>query len=121
MYGVGARLDHTPELLFTLRRVSADELIASALAELPVAPTTSRVLAADGLAEPFGIELADGPAKAPRPSAKAPREVAAKEPSKPTRRARVVPVEKARAPATTPTRASSARAKKRRATSQARR
>jgi uncharacterized Zn finger protein len=128
MYGIGARLDHTPELLFTLRRVSADELIASALAELPAAPSSSRVLAVDGLAELFGIELAEGPAKttrarakAPRPSAKAPRELAAKEPPKPTRQARAAPVVKARAPAKTPTRAPSPRAKTRRATSQARR
>jgi uncharacterized Zn finger protein len=59
MYGVGARLDHAPELLFTLRRVSADDLLAAALSELPAAPASSRVLAADGLAALFGIELAD--------------------------------------------------------------
>lgn len=61
MYGVGARLDHTPELLFTLRRVSADELHAAALSELPAAPSASRVLATEGLASLFGIELADAP------------------------------------------------------------
>ncbi|HET7506041.1 MAG TPA: hypothetical protein VFK02_33705 [Kofleriaceae bacterium] len=59
MYGVGARLDHAPELLFTLRRVSADELLASAITELPAAPSGSRVLAAEGLASLFGIELAE--------------------------------------------------------------
>jgi uncharacterized Zn finger protein len=30
LYGVGARLDHRPELLFTLRRVTVQDLIASA-------------------------------------------------------------------------------------------
>jgi uncharacterized Zn finger protein len=60
MYGVGARLDHAPELLFLLRCVSADELLASAMTELPTAraPASKRVLAAGGLAALFGIELA---------------------------------------------------------------
>ncbi len=77
MYGVGARLDHTPELLFTLRRVSADELIASALSALPTAAPAARALAPEGLAALFGIELADAPARPPatraakkRPAAK---------------------------------------------------
>ena len=59
MYGVGARLDRAPDLLFTLRRVSADELHAAALSELPAAPSKGRVLAAAGLATLFGIELAE--------------------------------------------------------------
>lgn len=58
MYGVGARLDHAPELLFTLRQVSLDALVASALEELPAAVPSGRVLADDGLAALFGIELA---------------------------------------------------------------
>jgi uncharacterized Zn finger protein len=72
MYGVGARLDHAPELLFTLRGVSADDLLASALSELPTAQTSTRVLAADGLAGLFGIELADfvPPAARSKPKAK---------------------------------------------------
>ena len=72
MYGVGARLDQTPELLFTLRRVSADELHAAALSELPKAPSASRVLATEGLGSLFGIELADSPSakSAKRPAAK---------------------------------------------------
>src|SRR5215510_1085943 len=59
MYGVGARLDHAPELLFALRQVSLDELLAAAVSELPAAPAASRVLASDGLGALFGIELAD--------------------------------------------------------------
>src|SRR5882724_2529305 len=58
MYGVGARLDHAPELLFTLRKASLDELVASAVTELPATPSSGRVLAAEGLAQLFGIELA---------------------------------------------------------------
>ena len=65
MYGVGARLDHAPELLFALRRVSVDELVTAALSELPTRrPGSARVLAADGLAAMFGIELADPAAPA---------------------------------------------------------
>ena len=67
MYGVGARLDHAPELLFMLRRVSVDELVACALAEVPVAPANAaRVLARnDDLGALFGIDLAvaDSPLK----------------------------------------------------------
>jgi uncharacterized Zn finger protein len=68
MYGVGVRLDHAPELLFTLRRVSLDELVASAVTALPATPSAGRVLAAEGLAAMFGIELAD-PAPSPAPTA----------------------------------------------------
>jgi uncharacterized Zn finger protein len=78
MYGVGARLDQAPELLFTLRRVSADELLASAVTELPATPSSSRVLAASGLASLFGIELADGQAPSPAPRAAKPAPRAAK-------------------------------------------
>ena len=30
LYGIGARLDHQPELLFTLRKVDQQDLIATA-------------------------------------------------------------------------------------------
>jgi uncharacterized Zn finger protein len=70
MYGVGARLDHAPELLFTLRRVSLDELLAAAVTELPAAPSVGRVLASNGLAALFGIELTEAPADPAVPAAK---------------------------------------------------
>jgi uncharacterized Zn finger protein len=79
MYGVGARLDHTPELLFTLRRVLLDELLAAAVSELPAAPASARVLASDGLGALFGIELADA---APPPAA--PRRASAARSATPT-------------------------------------
>jgi uncharacterized Zn finger protein len=82
MYGVGARLDDAPEMLFTLRRVALDELLASAVSELPSAPTSGRVLAAGGLASLFGIELADPTATAATASA-----AKAKPKPKPTREA----------------------------------
>ena len=61
-YGVGARLDQQPELLFTLRCVDAKDLVARAGVGLPMTkkgPTAARVLADSKLAEVFGIELAD--------------------------------------------------------------
>ncbi len=61
LYGVGARLDAQPELLFTLRQVDANDLVTQA-AELPVetkkAPSKVRVLDDDELADVFGIEMA---------------------------------------------------------------
>lgn len=58
MYGVGARLDQEPQLLFTLRNVDHAELIAQA-ADLAVTRKTTRrrILADDLLGEIFGVEL----------------------------------------------------------------
>jgi hypothetical protein len=61
LYGVGARLDQKPELLFTLREVDAKELVARAGEDLPLAkkaPAARRRLGDAGLAEMFGIEMA---------------------------------------------------------------
>jgi uncharacterized Zn finger protein len=62
-YGVGARLDTKPELLFLLRGVNHEELIM-ADAEKAVAQAAtrgkSRRLAASELGDVFGIELASG-------------------------------------------------------------
>lgn len=68
-YGVGARLDQQPELLFTLRRVDAQDLVASAGAGLPLAkkrPATGKVLDDAQLAEVFGIEMAGASAPVAR-------------------------------------------------------
>ncbi|MEZ5353165.1 MAG: SWIM zinc finger family protein [Bryobacteraceae bacterium] len=71
MYGIGARFDHQPELLFRLRGVDEMELIARAGAAAPLhtgAPGAERVLADDDLGALFGIDMAsaEAPAKAPR-------------------------------------------------------
>jgi hypothetical protein len=87
LYGVGARLDERPELLFELRGVDAADLIARAGRSLSLAkatPKAGRVLAEAGLSEIFGIDL--GEAEAPpsgkprraRPRAPKPRGAAAK-------------------------------------------
>ena len=67
LYGIGARLDQEPELLFTLRKVNARDLVAQAAGDLPLAkkgPAAGRVLKDSKLAEVFGIEMANGAAKA---------------------------------------------------------
>ena len=60
LYGIGARLDHQPELLFTLRKVDQQDLIASAGSDrlkTRKGPAAGRVLANDNLSEMFGIEI----------------------------------------------------------------
>jgi uncharacterized Zn finger protein len=75
LYGVGARLDQQPELLFRLRAVNEKELIASAGKSLPSAKKTpAKVLGGEDLSALFGLDLADPapPAKSPHPAKAAP-------------------------------------------------
>ena len=68
LYGVGSRLDESPELLFRLRGVDEAELIAADLA-LPQGATTADTLADGDLGSIFGIDLEPddgGPARSPR-------------------------------------------------------
>ncbi len=61
LYGVGARLDSQPELIFALRRVDPKDLVAQAGASLRKSrpsPPVGRVLDAN-LSDVFGIEMAD--------------------------------------------------------------
>ena len=68
LYGIGARLDHRPELLFLLRQTDHLELVTAAV-DAPIAGPASRdeALAGADLSSIFGIELeeATGSAKAP--------------------------------------------------------
>lgn len=60
LYGVGARLDTHPELLFALRALDHHELIAAAGGGLPLggrAPRPGRVLAGADLGALFGLDL----------------------------------------------------------------
>jgi uncharacterized Zn finger protein len=72
LYGVGARLDAKPELLFLLRGVNHEELI-EADAEAAVAGATTRGkskrLAVANLADVFGIEIETGDVSIPATSA----------------------------------------------------
>ncbi len=70
LYGIGARLDHQPELLFTLRKVDQQDLIAKAGSDLSKkrkVPAGAKVLDSDDLSEMFGIEIA--PATQPKRAA----------------------------------------------------
>jgi uncharacterized Zn finger protein len=77
LYGVGARLDEKPQLLFKLRGVDESELIARAGQDLPLAGArsgTASVLDDSDVAALFGLEMAelarDGAAAAPMPPQK---------------------------------------------------
>lgn len=64
LYGVGARLDEKPELLFVLRKVDHLELIESAGVAQPVSAagaSKKKTIAATDLADVFGIELDSAP------------------------------------------------------------
>jgi uncharacterized Zn finger protein len=68
LYGIGARLDAQPELLFSLRQVDATELIAKVRASGPAVrktPGAGRILDSSKLADVFGIEIAGQAAQAP--------------------------------------------------------
>jgi uncharacterized Zn finger protein len=86
LYGIGARLDHQPELLFTLRNVDSQAMIANAgsgLAKTRKGPAGAKVLApGDDLSEMFGIEIAPAaPARGVAARAAAPKRSAAARPS----------------------------------------
>jgi len=63
LYGIGARLDEHPELLFRLHAVKEQELIAKAGTAMPLAkegPARSKVLGSEDLSDIFGLEMASG-------------------------------------------------------------
>ena len=90
LYGIGARLDADPELLFRLRDVTGAELLAHATTGLgtpPPQPAVDRVLSGDDLSELFGLEMDAAPVaseavKAGKARAATPIEAKSK-PSKP--------------------------------------
>ena len=59
LYGVGGRLDHEPEKLFTLRAVDAVEMVDAAVRQPPVSPQSrrGRVLASGDLSSVFGVDI----------------------------------------------------------------
>ena len=73
LYGVGARLDTQPELLFRLRGVDPSDLLATAsgVGLGRGAPTSKRVLDEESLGDVFGVEMDEAPVKTPRKAAKA--------------------------------------------------
>ena len=128
LYGVGARLDNKPELLFLLRGVDHEELIAADAEKALAAATTrgkSKRLTAGALGDVFGIDLETGapdpaqndtapqaepsPVAAKKPRAKrAGRKIAKRVAAKPAKSTR----KKVQGEATTTSTASRAKAKK---------
>ncbi|MHB8416262.1 MAG: SWIM zinc finger family protein [Acidiferrobacteraceae bacterium] len=91
LYGVGARLDHQPELLFLLRNVDHEALIAT---ELDVHTATRargkrRRLATQDLAGVFGVELEETP-RPVQDQKSAAKPAAQKNPAAKTRKRRAV-------------------------------
>jgi uncharacterized Zn finger protein len=80
LYGVGARLDEKPELLFRLRDVNANDLLADLAKALPSSNQPldpGRVLAADDVSALFGLDLGGtGGKPASKSAAPAPRSAA---------------------------------------------
>jgi uncharacterized Zn finger protein len=96
LYGVGARLDRDPDLLFTLRGVERAELVSTGadLSITEVAAGGERVLADDDLSALFGLEI-DAPPAAVAPPAKPAKAKPAS--GKAPRRAAAAPVAKTKA------------------------
>ncbi|HWZ43478.1 MAG TPA: SWIM zinc finger family protein, partial [Candidatus Saccharimonadales bacterium] len=90
LYGIGARLDQQPELLFRLHAVDEKELIANAGKALPLAkkdPSAAKTLGAgEDLAELFGLDMANGTGSdtelTPVPGAAKPKRVKARSKTK---------------------------------------
>jgi uncharacterized Zn finger protein len=62
LYGVGARLDQSPELLFRLRAVDETELLSdleTALPTMRTEPDAAKTLSGDDLAALFGLDMAE--------------------------------------------------------------
>ena len=63
LYGIGARIDQQPDLLFRLHEVDEKELIARAGKALPLArkaPAPTKVLDGEDLSALFGLDIAQG-------------------------------------------------------------
>ncbi len=83
LYGIGARLDKQPELLFTLHKVDQNDLITKAGGKFPLSrrqPNAEKILGSDDLSELFGLDLVRNTA-----TSTSLRNTAAKPPSTKTR------------------------------------
>jgi len=61
LYGIGARFDHQPELLFRLRGVDETELIVKAGSSMPFSargPAAAKILGGEDLGDLFGLDMA---------------------------------------------------------------
>ena len=93
LYGIGARLDENPELLFLLRAVDHHDLLAHIDTDAPLTtqgPDTDKVLKTDDISQLFGLDISEedgglAELNASQPAAKTARKSA--QPKKPKRRA----------------------------------
>ena len=97
LYGVGARLDEKPELLFRLRAVDENDLLANLEAAAPLSttgPAAGRILQADDISALFGLEMVGD--DEPAASKASPRKKARARPTpvEPRRSQSVKPAEK---------------------------
>lgn len=75
LYGIGARFDHQPELLFRLRAVDEMELIVNAGNATPLAtqgPAAGKLLGSEDLSEMFGLDMAQSASPGAEPAAPKP-------------------------------------------------
>jgi uncharacterized Zn finger protein len=97
LYGIGARLDQQPRLMFVLRGVDENELIAGAGEGVRLTrsgPVTAKVLDDGDVSALFGLEMAEDPQHSDPVAAKPSRLPAARKPA-----TAAVPTTKAHAPA----------------------
>ena len=69
LYGIGARLDRQPDLLFRLHNVDESELIAGAGAAFPLSrkgPAAGKILGDEDLSALFGVDIAQAVDDVPR-------------------------------------------------------
>lgn len=88
LYGIGARLDRQPELIFRLHNVDENELIArvgTALPQAAKAPAAGKLLGDEDLSAIFGLDMAEeaGPDSAELPPATTRKKSAATRSRKP--------------------------------------
>jgi uncharacterized Zn finger protein len=94
LYGVGARLDERPELLFRLRQVDESDLIAHAAKDVPLSsnePASDKVLDGAQVADLFGLEMAQAAEPECEPLAKAQKPAVKRVRAKPATRGRPRP------------------------------
>ena len=116
LYGVGARFDVSPELLFRLRAVDAGDLVAGFdSAVLASKPTGDRVLGAEDISALFGLDLAGSDAAGivvPKPPSSRTRAAPRSQPKQEPGRSRPLPPNTATQEAASVPKAASARAAK---------
>jgi len=89
LYGIGARFDHEPELLFRLRQVDEAQLIVHAGTADPLAkrgPAAGKLLGGEDLAGIFGLDMAQTDAPEAKPAGVGKQPPKKKAPAKPTRK-----------------------------------